>query len=151
VFVTDEGRAHPMMQGKPPVFCGFISHDDQVTALPAGATWLASNDWTRIQALAVKHQKGTFWAVQYHPEYDLADLAALIVVREPKLVKDRFFAGHDDLVAYVGKLRALAADHTRKDLRWQLDIDDDVLDIERRQLEFKNFVDLVVRPRLAGQ
>ncbi len=34
ITLTDEGRAHPLYEGKPAVFDAFTSHDDEVTVLP---------------------------------------------------------------------------------------------------------------------
>ncbi|MBI5082978.1 MAG: type 1 glutamine amidotransferase [Acidobacteria bacterium] len=151
IRLTPEGLQHPMLQGKPPVYTGFISHLDEVTNLPPGAVLLASNDFTRVQAVEVKHGKGTFWATQYHPEYDLHEVACLITAREPKLVPEGFFRDHEDLLQYVGKLETLSRHPDRKDLRWQLDIDDDVLSGELRQVEFNNWVNKLVLPRAVGE
>ena len=150
IQLTPEGRRHPMLEGKPPVFTGFISHLDEVTGLPAGATVLATNDFTGVQALEVRHGNGAFWAVQYHPEYDLHEMARLITARAQKLLPEGFFAGPEDLAAYVEKMEALNREPDRKDLRWQLDIDDDVLSEELRQLEFRNWIHKLVLPRAAG-
>jgi len=148
IRLTAKGLKHPFMAGKPPVYSGFISHLDEVTRLPRGTELLATNDFTHVQAVAVKHKKGEFWGLQYHPEYDLHELARLIVAREPKLVPEGFFRDHADLTAYVARLEELHADPGRKDLRWQLDIDDDVLSAEVRQTEVANWVNrLVLRPR----
>lgn len=146
ILLTPEGRKHPMYEGKPPVFNGFISHEDHITKLPPGGVLLASNDFTHVQAISVTHKKGTFWGVQYHPEYDLHEMARLIVARESKLVPAGFFTGHDDLVQYVDKLETLFAHPDRKDLRWQLDIDDDVLSDTIRQCEFANWIKNLVVP-----
>jgi GMP synthase (glutamine-hydrolysing) len=151
IHLTAAGRAHPFLAGKPPVYSGFISHVDEVTHLPPGAELLATNDFTEVQAIAVDHQAGSFWAVQYHPEYSLRDMARLIVAREPKLLPEGFFADRAALLAYVEQLEALAAAPDRKDLRWQLDIDDDVLSVSVRQLEFANWLERLVLPRLAGK
>jgi GMP synthase (glutamine-hydrolysing) len=148
IRLTAKGLKHPFMAGKPPVYSGFISHVDEVIRLPRGTDLLATNDFTHVQAVAVKHKKGEFWGLQYHPEYDLHELARLIVAREPKLVPEGFFTGHDDLTAYVARLEELHANPGRKDLRWQLDIDDDVLSARVRQTEVANWVNrLVLRPR----
>jgi GMP synthase (glutamine-hydrolysing) len=113
IRLTAEGAQNPFLEGKPEVYTGFISHLDEVTQLPPGAILLASNDFTSVQAIEVKHQKGTFWATQYHPEYDLHEMARLIVAREPKLLPERFFQDHDDLTRYVEKLEALHKDPGR--------------------------------------
>ena len=149
IWVTDEGRAHPLMAGKPEVFDGFISHLDEVTQLPPGGRLLACGDFTHVQALAVTHEKGTFWATQYHPEYNLHEMARLIVAREPKLVPEGFYRDHDELVTHVDRMEALAADPSRKDLRFQLAVDDDVLSDEIRQREFVNWLQRLVLPTAA--
>ncbi len=148
VHLTTKGKAHPFMQGKPEVYSGFISHVDQVTELPTGAELLATNDFTRVQALAIRHEAGEFWATQYHPEYDLFEVARLFIARESKLLGENFFEDHDSLVKYVTKMEALSKEPQRKDLRWQLDIDDDVLDADTRQTEFGNWLQHLVLPQL---
>ena len=85
IHLTAEGLGHPMFEGKPPVFNGFTSHLDGITRLPAGGALLASNDFTHVQAMEVKHGKGIFWGLAYHPEYDLHEMARLITARAPKL------------------------------------------------------------------
>ncbi len=146
IQLTPEGRSHPMYEGKPPVFNAFISHDDHITKLPPGGVLLAGNDHSSVQAISVTHKKGTFWGVQYHPEYDLHEMARLIVAREHKLVPTGFFAGHDDLVQYVEKLETLFSNPDTKSLRWQLDIDDDILSDQIRQCEFANWIKNLVLP-----
>jgi hypothetical protein len=41
---------------------------------------LAINDFG-IQAASFTYRRGTFWGVQYHPEYDYVDIAAAAEVR----------------------------------------------------------------------
>ncbi len=129
-----------MFIGKPPVYSHFVSHDDEVTKLPAGSTLLAGNDWSAVQAAVIPHEKGTFWATQYHCEYEIYDVGRLIRAREEKLLRQGVFRDHDDLVAYADRFEALGKDASRTDLRWQLVVDDDILDMDRRQREFRNFI-----------
>ena len=150
IRLTAEGLNHPMLEGKPPVFSGFISHVDEVTGLPPGTAVLATNDFTHVQAMEVRHGNGTFWAVQYHPEYDLHEMARLITARAQKLLAEGFFNSPEDLARYVEQLETLNREPDRKDLRWQLDIDDDVLSDAVRQLELRNWITKVVLPRAAG-
>ena len=149
--VTSQGQAHPLLGGKPLVFDGFISHVDEVTRLPEGAKLLVEGSFTKVMAAEVVSgkKKGVFWATQYHPEYDLHEMARLMVAREPKLVPEGFFADGQDLAAHVDRLEALAAHPDRKHLRWQLAIDDDILDRRVRQAEVANWVDHLVRPTWA--
>ena len=148
IRLTEAGRSHPALSGKPAVFDAFISHYDEVSRLPAGAVHLAANGFTEIQALAVTHGRGTFWAWQYHPEYNLHEMARLFAAREDKLLAEGFYRSHDELAAAVDDMEALAADPGRKDLRFRLAIDDDVLSDAVRELDFKNWIERLVLPRL---
>jgi GMP synthase (glutamine-hydrolysing) len=148
IYLTDAGRQHPMYQGKPPVFEGFVSHDDEVKKLPECATLLASNYHSPVQAASVTYKKGTFWGLQYHPEYDFHEVARLICAREPKLLKQNFFTGHDDLMAYVDTLEALHKDPDNKPLRWRLGVNDDIASAPVRQREFVNWLNYLVLPRV---
>jgi len=146
MFLTDEGKKHPMYEGKTEVFDGFISHDDMITKLPEGSTCLASNDFTKVQAVEVVFENGVFWATQYHPEYNLYEVARLIVAREELLTRERYFNNHDDLMKYVEQLETISKDPSRKDLRWKLAIDDDLLSDDIRELEFVNWLNKRVIP-----
>ncbi len=140
IVLSEEGKKHPMMKGKPPVYDGFVSHDDIITTLPEGATILAGNDFAPVQAVEVKHKKGVFWATQYHPEYNLELMANLIPAREGVLIKQGFFNNHEDMVTYTKDLKAVHNNPSRKDLRWKYDIDNSILSDEIREAEFVNWL-----------
>jgi GMP synthase (glutamine-hydrolysing) len=144
--LTAEGRRHPMYEGKPDVFDGFISHLDEVTRLPNGGVLLATNEHTRVQALEVRSGQGVFWATQYHPEYELAEMARLIVARADPLIREGFFADRAALEAKVQRMEALASDPSRIDLRWDVAVGDDILDDGIRQCELRNWVRKMVMP-----
>jgi GMP synthase (glutamine-hydrolysing) len=146
IHLTTDGQNHPMFEGKPKVFDGFISHDDIITELPEGAVNLATNDFSEVQAVAVQHKQGIFWAVQYHPEYNLHEMARLIVARQEKLIQGDYFRSLEEVDHYTELLEIIAADPSRKDLRWQLGIDDDLLLDSVRQCEFVNWLQSVVIP-----
>lgn len=150
VRLTPEGRRHPMFEGKPEVFDGFISHLDEVTRIPDGGVLLATNEHTPVQALEVRHGNGTFWATQYHPEYELADMARLIIARADPLIREGFFADRPTLEAKVAAMETLARDPSRKDLRWDLALGDDILDDGLRQCEFRNWLRKVVLPSVTA-
>ena len=103
------GRAHPMFTGKPAVFEAITVHRDDVERLPTGATVLASNDMG-LQALELKHGPGTFWGVQYHPEYSFGEIAATALRYGTALIEEGLFADRAELEAFVTELRALMRD-----------------------------------------
>lgn len=55
IALSPEGRSHPMFEGKPSVFDAFTSHNDEVTHLPPGGIALGGNDFTTVQAVAVRY------------------------------------------------------------------------------------------------
>jgi GMP synthase (glutamine-hydrolysing) len=148
ISLTAEGRGHPLYFGKSAVFDAFISHVDEITHLPPGAVLLASNAFTHIQAVAVTHKGGQFWGLQYHPEYDLHELARLTYCRIDKLVKLGFFQDRAAGEKYVDLLEALHQDPSRKDIAWLLGVDDDVMNEDVRLAEVRNWIDRLVLPNI---
>jgi GMP synthase (glutamine-hydrolysing) len=148
IGLTPEGRAHPLYLGKGNVFDAFISHVDEVTHMPAGTLLLASNAFTHVQAVALTHKGGTFWGVQYHPEYDLHELARLTFCRIDRLIKLGFFRDREAALAYVNLLEALHQDPTRKDIAWLLGVDEDVMNEDIRVAEVRNWIDRLVIPSM---
>ena len=144
IRLTAEGQAHPMYAGKPEVFDGFIMHLDEVSRVPSGARLLATNEHTPVQALEVRHKNGIFWATQYHPEYDLYEMARLFVARGESLIKEGFFADRSALEAKVARMETLGRHPDRKDLRWDLAVGDDLLVDRIRQCELRNWLEKLV-------
>jgi len=148
IHLSPEGRAHPMYEGKPLVFDAFTSHEDMVCRIPRNAQILASNWFTNVQALSVTNEKSNFWSVQYHPEYDLHELARLTYCRKEKLVKKGFFNNVAAAEKYVEEIEMLHEDPTRKDLAWKYGIDHDVMNEEIRTIETVNWVKYEIIPQL---
>jgi len=146
IALTPEGRSHPLYEGKANVFDAFISHVDEITHLPPGAVLLASNDFTRVQSVSVTYQGGTFWGLQYHPEYDLHEMARLTWCRIPKLMSLGFFRTREDGEAYVDLLETLHQDPSRYDIAWKLGIDADIMNEEVRRTEVRNWINRLVIP-----
>jgi GMP synthase (glutamine-hydrolysing) len=140
-----EGREHPLYRDKPRVFDAFTSHADEIVRLPPRARLLASNDFSRVQAVEVSHERGVFWAVQYHPEYDLAEVAALCRLRQDELVDQGSFESHAHARTFIAQLEALHRDPSRRDLIEALDLGAPLLDPAQRTLELRNWIDHQVR------
>ncbi len=149
ITLTPEGRDHPFYEGKADVFDGFISHDDEITELPEGAVRLAGNAFTRVQSVSVDFDGGKFWGLQYHPEYDLHEMARLTWCRIDILTGLGFFADHQAGEDHVQLLEALHLDPARKDIAWKLGIDDDVMDEGIRRTEVRNWLKHLVLPTMA--
>jgi GMP synthase (glutamine-hydrolysing) len=107
---------------------------------------LATGDHTRVQALEVKHGKGTFWSTQYHPEFNLREMGRLIAARAKPLTQEGFFAKEEDVAGFAAQLEALHNDPQSASLRETLKIGDDILDPTIREVELRNWVDHLVLP-----
>lgn len=149
IRLTEEGKKSPFLAGKPHQYDGFIMHLDEVTRLPAGATLLATNEHTHVQAVEVKHGNGVFWATQYHPEYNLYEMARLIAARAEALVNEGFFSTIEAVAEYADKMRALHENPASQALRRELQIGDDIIDPRIRQQEMRNWIDYLVIPSLS--
>lgn len=148
VSVTPEGRGSRFFDGKSSVFDSPAIHIDEVTHLPSGSIALATNGHTSVQAASIKHNGGTFWGIQYHPEFDLAHIAHLTRSYADMLVREGFYA--DDTAAHhhAGQLDVLHQNPSRQDIAWQLGIDQDVLDPRIRYREIENWIDHQVLPHM---
>ncbi len=143
IELTEAGQASPMLLGKPAKYDGFIMHLDEVTQLPEGTPLLATNEHTRVQAATIEKGKASFWSTQYHPEYNLIEMGRLIAARAGALVKEGFFPDTEAVALYADKMMELGADPESADLRKELDIGDDIIDPRIRELELRNWLQLI--------
>jgi GMP synthase (glutamine-hydrolysing) len=146
IHLTDIGRAHPMFEGKPNVFDAFGAHDDEVTHLPPSGQILATNRHSIIQATSTIVGFAQFWAVQYHPEYDLHELARLTAARVEKFIRLGFFKTREEVEQYIDHLELIHSDPSRTDLTWRYGIDADVVSEDIRLVEVRNWVKKLVIP-----
>lgn len=144
ITLTPAGAAHAMYQGKGTTFDAIGVHMDEVSQLPAGATVLAGNDMSTVQAVEIRHRAGTFWGTQYHPEYDLNEIATVILRHGKRLIDSGFFVDMPALVRFAADLRSLHVNPARKDLAWLYGIGADVLDPLRRRHELRRWLQLQV-------
>ncbi len=78
IVPTEEGRNHPLLNGRGPGWDAPAIHGDEVEALPVNATLLASNAVSHVQAVEIRHGAGVFWGVQYHPELAPGEIAVAL-------------------------------------------------------------------------
>jgi GMP synthase (glutamine-hydrolysing) len=139
ILLTDAGRAHRLFAGKPVVFEAPTIHRDEIAALPAGAATLAINDFG-IQAASFSYGRGTFWGVQYHPEYDYRDIAAAAERYGETLVTEGMFHDAPALAAFAAELRALQANPSDAPLLWKHGLGSAMRTEALRLLEIRNWL-----------
>lgn len=143
---TDAGVNHPLLEGRPAVWDAPAIHVDEVTRPPGDATTLAFNSISAIQAAEFIHEGSTFWGVQYHPEFSLREMAAILRRRTHILVAEGFSQREDQARDVCDDLDALHDDPARTDLAWLYGLDDQVLDAHKRTTEIRNFFKHRVKP-----
>jgi GMP synthase (glutamine-hydrolysing) len=146
VYLSDAGREHPLYAGKPIAFEAPTVHRDEIASLPAGAATLAVNEFG-VQAASFSVGRGTFWGVQYHPEYDYRDIAAAAERYGETLVKEGMFRDAPALAAFAADLRALQASPADAPLLWKHGLGPAMSNEALRLLEIRNWLHVKVLPR----
>jgi GMP synthase (glutamine-hydrolysing) len=144
IELTKAGRLHPMFEGKRASFDALAVHMDEVSRMPPDSAVLAGNAMSSVQAVEIRHLGGVFWGTQYHPEFDLNEIATVLLRYGNRLIEARFFADMSVLERFAGDLRYLHADPTRKDLAWLYGICEDVLDPSRHRNELTRWLECLV-------
>jgi len=146
IRLTEAGRKHPMYVGKLDVFNAPTVHLDEVDALPPGATVLASNAVSAVQAAEIRINGAVAWGVQYHPEYPLRELAAIVRRIGTRLIGEGFFDDEHGVHGFAKDLDTLDRDPECKRLSWLHGISQNVLNKKRRTSEVANWVEFQVLP-----
>lgn len=143
------GRTHPMYAGKADVFDAMTFHLDIVATAAPGTTVLATNAMTTVQAAEIRCGKGVAWAVQYHPEYPLREVAAIVRRAGETLIDEGFFTDLAQSECYAGELDELDRNPANKPLAWRHGVDGAVLDERIRTRELANWIERCVLPMRA--
>lgn len=146
ILLSGAGRVHALFAGKPPVFEAPAVHRDFIAALPAGASVLADNEFG-LQAASFSHGPGKFWGVQYHPEYDFKDIAAVTERYGETLVHEGTFADMQALSGFAAEMRDLQANPSEPALLWKYGLGPAMRDESLRLAEIRNWLNTEVRPR----
>jgi GMP synthase (glutamine-hydrolysing) len=147
IRLTQAGRKHPMYVGKLDVFNAPTVHLDEVETLAPGTTVLASNAVSAVQSVEI-HTKGSVaWAVQYHPEYPLREVAAIVRRIGTRLIEEGFFDDEADMKSFAGDLDVLDRDPECKRLAWRHGVSSNVLDKKLRVSEVANWIEFQVLPK----
>jgi GMP synthase (glutamine-hydrolysing) len=146
IRLTEAGRKHSMYVGKMDVFNAPTVHLDEVESIAPGTTILATNAVSSVQSAEIRTNGSVAWAVQYHPEYPLRELAAIVRRIGTRLIDEGFFADVHDIKSFSGDLDILDRDPGCKRLSWRHGISRNVLDKKLRTGEVANWIEFQVLP-----
>jgi len=145
ILLTDAGREHRVFAGKPGAFEAPCVHRDEIARLPAGAAVLAHNEFG-VQAAAFTWRAGTFWGVQYHPEYGYLDIASAAERYGETLVGEGTFRDAVGLADFAADMRALEANPSDSALLWKHALGPAMRSEALRLLEVRNWLGAKVLP-----
>jgi GMP synthase (glutamine-hydrolysing) len=141
ITLNPAGRDHPMFHDKPEVFEAVTVHVDTVDKLPRGSTALAHNDMG-LQAAEIRFANGgSFWGVQYHPEFSCAEMAAMARRYAEMLIRDGLAKDQADLDALVADLMALDAHPDDARLAWRFGVGEAITNPRIKLAEIRNWLE----------
>jgi GMP synthase (glutamine-hydrolysing) len=141
ITLSAHGRDHAMFQGKPEVFEAVTVHVDTVDSLPPGGVPLAHNDMG-LQAAEIRFKNGgSFWGVQYHPEYSVAEAAAMARRYADVLIRDGLVRDRADLDALSADFDALDANPGDARLAWRFGVGEAITNFNVKLAELRNWLD----------
>ncbi len=143
IELNEVARTSPMLAGKPAKFDAFIMHLDEVKRLPQGTVSLGGNAHTSIQAAVFENENAAFWGVQYHPEYNLLEMGRLIAARAEALVREGHFPDEKAVAIHASNMKALHANPDSAELRERLEVGDDIIDPQIREVELRNWLSFI--------
>jgi len=149
IRLTEAGRKHPMYIGKPDVFNAPTVHLDEVETLAPGTVVLATNAVSEVQSAEIHYNGTVAWGVQYHPEYPLREIAAIVRRIGTRLIEEGFFLDEVDITTFAADLDALDKNPADKRLAWRHGISKNVLDTRLRVSEVANWIEYHVLPKRA--
>jgi GMP synthase (glutamine-hydrolysing) len=138
-----------MYVGKAEVFNAPTVHLDEVETIAPGTTVLASNEVSAVQSAEIRMNGSVAWGVQYHPEYPLREIAAIVRRVGPRLIDEGFFLDTAEIATFADDLMMLDRNPAEKRLSWRYGISRNVLDTTLRTGEVANWLEYQVKPNRA--
>jgi len=149
IKLTEPGRKHPMYVGKPEVFNAPTVHLDEVETVAPHTTVLATNEVSDVQSAEIRVNGAVAWGVQYHPEYPLSEIAAIVRRVGLRLIDEGFFLDTKEIAAFADDLVVLDRNPTEMRLSWRYGISKNVLEKKLRTGEVANWLEYQVLPTRA--
>jgi GMP synthase (glutamine-hydrolysing) len=138
-----------MYVGKPEVFNAPTVHLDEVETIAPGTIVLATNEVSDVQSAEIRANGSVAWGVQYHPEYELREIAAIVRRIGLRLIDEGFFLDTREIATFAEDLVTLDRNPAEKRLSWRYGISKNVLDKKLRTGEVANWLHYQVLPTRA--
>lgn len=101
ILLTDAGKDSPLFKDRNDNYQALCIHYDEVAKIPKNAIVLAYNEHSKVQAMTFNYKKGSFFGVQYHPEFKTSNMALIISFLSKNLVDNGSFDSIDEARKYA--------------------------------------------------
>lgn len=105
IEVTASGKESPFFKHRKTPFTALCIHYDEVAEAPENAVILASNAHSKVQGMTFDYKNGSFFGVQYHPEFNTSEMALIASFLSEKLVKSTAFESLKEVQDFCSQLR----------------------------------------------
>jgi GMP synthase (glutamine-hydrolysing) len=97
IELTASGKESPFFKDRKAPYTALCIHYDEVVKTPETAIVLASNVHSKVQAMTFDFKNGSFFGVQYHPEFNPSEMALIASFLAEKLVKSGAFSSLEEV------------------------------------------------------
>src|SRR4029079_5158273 len=111
-----------------------------------GTTILATNEVSDVQSAEIRCNGAVAWGVQYHPEYPLREIAAIVRRVGRRLIDEGFFLDTREIASFADDLATLDRHPSEQRRAWRYGISRNVLDKTLRTGEVANWLQYQVLP-----
>jgi len=105
IELTALGKKNPLTSHRKSTYSALCIHYDEVSMVPENALILASNSHSKVQAMTFDYKKGSFFGVQYHPEFNTSVMALIGLFLAEKLVKGGAFNSLEEVQEFALTLK----------------------------------------------
>jgi GMP synthase (glutamine-hydrolysing) len=144
VMLTPEGEQHPMFSGRVEPFTATTFHEDHIRDLPVGATCMATNGHSDVQAAVFQVRDCLVWGVQYHPDIDIKAVDMLARFCKEQLTDHGLFTSEAEYQEYLQIIEQLRKNPHDAHLAAQIGFDHHIMDARHRLSEVQCWLENMV-------
>ncbi len=140
ITLTDAGRSHAIHDGRNGPFGAAVAHADIVSKPPPDAYVLSSSAAVPVQSMAFERNGFSFFGMQYHPEFDFAQMAAIARIMSESLIAGGLADSPDHVERIAADWNACHDEPVDRKAAVAQSIDDSLLDAAARLMELRNWL-----------
>ena len=104
IIINNDGQKNFIYQGKKKIFTSPAFNFDEVSELPKNAVLLSSDKVNNVMGVSFNADSSEIIGLQYHPDYEYAQMLKLIAGRKDRLFVNKNFLNeeeYEDHISYI--------------------------------------------------